>query len=395
MPQNVKKSFSVSSDSIKEWMSTGFEFFAEWAKGDFCVIQQLIKTTRKRRNVDYLNSFWMMKAMYNFLLVMVSDLRINKNSYKLFFMLHTTFSLVVYLEASLVPDNFLICDSSHMRAKDINVIWKYWESQSMAKKSLVTFIKARPLDMRLKGSKRDKASFRKVKPCEELDLPPWADWGWEESYLPENLHEYEEDEALPGTPFYLGSSIMDLQCMTKVDKVVSHTASEVVGLIEVAMRTTSLHSHKDKENDEDKDKDKEQVEDKEQEDEEEDKDKDKEQVENKEQEVKEEVKDKEEESKEKDKEKDQEDEQEEIQEVEKEQYQGQKQGQPKGKKKVYSILTWIARLALRQHSNHAGQGIFRSMTPCPWNDDSQGVMSSQVGFASIGSLHRTREAGQL
>ncbi|KAG2158645.1 uncharacterized protein EDB93DRAFT_1100298 [Suillus bovinus] len=34
-PRNVKKSFSVSSDSIKEWTSTGFEFFAEWVKGEF------------------------------------------------------------------------------------------------------------------------------------------------------------------------------------------------------------------------------------------------------------------------------------------------------------------------------------------------------------------------
>ncbi|KAG2108114.1 hypothetical protein BD769DRAFT_1392801 [Suillus cothurnatus] len=34
-PRNVKKSFSVSSDGIKEWTSTGFEFFAEWAKGEF------------------------------------------------------------------------------------------------------------------------------------------------------------------------------------------------------------------------------------------------------------------------------------------------------------------------------------------------------------------------
>ncbi|KAG2340560.1 hypothetical protein BDR05DRAFT_950292 [Suillus weaverae] len=55
-----------------------------------------------------------------------------------------------------------------MRAKDINVIWKYWKSWRAAKKRLVTFIKARPSDMRLEGNKRDKASFRKVKPYIEV-----------------------------------------------------------------------------------------------------------------------------------------------------------------------------------------------------------------------------------
>ncbi|OJA17540.1 hypothetical protein AZE42_13394, partial [Rhizopogon vesiculosus] len=34
-PQNVKKNFSGSSDGIKEWVSTGFEFFAEWSKMEF------------------------------------------------------------------------------------------------------------------------------------------------------------------------------------------------------------------------------------------------------------------------------------------------------------------------------------------------------------------------
>jgi hypothetical protein len=56
-----------------------------------------------------------------------------------------------------------------------------------------------------------------------------------------HIIEYEKDKALHKTPFYMASSIMDLQCITKVNKVVSHTASKVVGLVEVAMRTISLH----------------------------------------------------------------------------------------------------------------------------------------------------------
>jgi hypothetical protein len=34
--QSSKKSFSVSSDGIKEWSSTGFDFFVEWSKAEFC-----------------------------------------------------------------------------------------------------------------------------------------------------------------------------------------------------------------------------------------------------------------------------------------------------------------------------------------------------------------------
>jgi hypothetical protein len=35
-PQSSKKSFSVSSDGIKEWSTTGFEYFAEWSKAELC-----------------------------------------------------------------------------------------------------------------------------------------------------------------------------------------------------------------------------------------------------------------------------------------------------------------------------------------------------------------------
>jgi hypothetical protein len=35
-PQSSKKSFSVSSDGIKEWSTTGFKFFVEWSKAEFC-----------------------------------------------------------------------------------------------------------------------------------------------------------------------------------------------------------------------------------------------------------------------------------------------------------------------------------------------------------------------
>ncbi|KAG2062909.1 hypothetical protein BDR04DRAFT_1164491 [Suillus decipiens] len=57
-----------------------------------------------------------------------------------------------------------------MRAKDINILWSYWERQSTTQKRLVTFIKARSCDMRidLLCSPRDGASSKKEKPYAEV-----------------------------------------------------------------------------------------------------------------------------------------------------------------------------------------------------------------------------------
>lgn len=65
-----------------------------------------------------------------------------------------------------------MCDPSHMRAKDINILWHYWERQSAAQKRLVTFIKARPCDMRINpvNSASVRASSKKDKPYIEIGL---------------------------------------------------------------------------------------------------------------------------------------------------------------------------------------------------------------------------------
>ncbi|KAG1873079.1 hypothetical protein F4604DRAFT_1681149 [Suillus subluteus] len=483
VPQNVKKSFSVSSDGIKEWTSTGFEFFAEWAKGEFYptadqddkeeeehALPELILDDEGYAQLPSCDGIRLKDQQEVVQMIFHAAYKVFTSSNKPVPWHTITPCPSQYLAASSVPDNLLICDPSHMRLRDINVIWKYWESRSMAKERLVTFIKARPSDMRLnlvKGGKRDKASSRKVKPYvevtseeeqhrpvglgatlavaspaevphdrrfdfldalsnndsylelvdavkdltkmtektpkphEELNLPQWADWSWRESYLPENLHgsqdmvkaslklltkapirssysatlvvlglglilrdckrviEYEEDEALPGTPFYLASSIMDLQCMLQVDSIVSYTASEVVGLIEIAMNASSHHfddsdqgemegvdgEDKDKDENKNEDEDEDEDEDKENEDKDGDENEDKDRDEDKKENTNEDEKETEE------KDQDQEDEQEEVtedldvqmQEVEKDSEQEQEAGNPKGKKRIYLKLAWPAR----------------------------------------------------
>ncbi|KAG2134939.1 hypothetical protein BD769DRAFT_1385570 [Suillus cothurnatus] len=224
---NAKKSFSVSSDSIKEWAKTEYS------------------------NLDYKEV-----DEYELPKVVLDD-----EGYAL---------LPSHQEVTLKNQQELLTWSSvtsHMRAKDIDILWSYWERQSTAQKRLVTFIKASPRDEA--SSKKDKpyaeviseddkqlsstnldttlaaASPVEVQssdrfafldtlstnksylelvdavkdlatmtenlqsPQEELELPNWVNWSWKDSYLPESVHKSQE---------------------------------MVVGLIEVAMKAASGHS---------------------------------------------------------------------------------------------------------------------------------------------------------
>jgi hypothetical protein len=65
--------------------------------------------------------------------------------------------------------------------------------------------------------------------------------------------EYEEDEALPGTPSYLANSFLDLECMTKVDAARADLKCTIVGLIENATRSTLYGDEEDEDREEEKD----------------------------------------------------------------------------------------------------------------------------------------------
>jgi hypothetical protein len=110
------------------------------------------------------------------------------------------------------------------------------------------------------------------------DLPTWADWSWNEVYLPQDVHvsyatlvaslkklktfpisgapsampvvlgigllyreskrviEYEEDEADPNTPFYLPGSAFDLNFLVSLDDAVREVLQTIVGHIENVTR---------------------------------------------------------------------------------------------------------------------------------------------------------------
>ncbi|KAG1850129.1 hypothetical protein F4604DRAFT_1687212 [Suillus subluteus] len=178
VPQNVKKSFSVSSDSIKEWTSNGFEFFGEWAKTEFyptatsgdeeedehglpTVIfdEEGYAQLPSQEGVTLKNQQELVRMIFH------AAYKVFMGSHKLVPWRTITPCPSEYLEAGSVPDDLVICDPSHMRAKDINTIWYYWERHSMAQKRLVTFIKARSCDMRINVviSANVKASSKKNK----------------------------------------------------------------------------------------------------------------------------------------------------------------------------------------------------------------------------------------
>ncbi|KAG2137106.1 uncharacterized protein EDB93DRAFT_1253722 [Suillus bovinus] len=421
-PRNVKKSFSVSSDGIKEWTSTGFEFFAEWAKGEFYPTADQDDKEEEEHGLPEL----ILDDEGYAQLPSRDGIRLKGQQELVRMIFHAAYKVFTGTSKPVPWRTITPCPSQiSMSSGSIGRVgaWR--------KKRLVSFIKARPMDMR--HSKRDKASSRKVKPYdevtseeeqhslaglgatlavvslaevpldrrfefldglstdssylelvdavkdlakmtenistpnEELELPPWVDWCCGESYLPEYLHgsqdmvmaslevltqapirssssgalvvlglglilrdckrviEYEEDEAPPGTPIYLASSIMDLQCMIKVDNAIRHTLCAIVGLIELAMKATSGDFDEgdqeemkgvDGENvdkDEDKEEDKDEDEDKDKdEDEEEDKDKDEDEEEDKDKDDEEDEDEEEDEDMEEDKDQDEEDEQEEV-----------------------------------------------------------------------------------
>ncbi|KAG1830728.1 hypothetical protein DFJ58DRAFT_848381 [Suillus subalutaceus] len=143
VPQNVKKA-SLSAQTVSEsGLQMALSFLESGQRRNFT--QQLLQAMKKRMNMNYQQSSLTKKAMHNFLLMR-------------------------YLEAGSVPDDLIICDPSHMRAKDINTIWHYWERRSMAQKRLVTFTKARSCDMRINAvnSANVKASSKKDKPYIEV-----------------------------------------------------------------------------------------------------------------------------------------------------------------------------------------------------------------------------------
>ncbi|KAG1818403.1 hypothetical protein EV424DRAFT_1347668 [Suillus variegatus] len=176
-PQSVKKKFSVSSDSIKEWSSTGFELFAEWSKTEFyptdedqddLEIDDSDKAEAEPELILDEEGYAKLPSRQGVALRGQQDLikNIFLASYKVF----TKSNRLVpwrqivanaphYLEVTCVPETLVVRDPSHMRLEN---------SRSLARKKLVIFINAKKGDKMTKVADKGEGKKRKTKDYVEV-----------------------------------------------------------------------------------------------------------------------------------------------------------------------------------------------------------------------------------
>ncbi|KAG1802412.1 uncharacterized protein BJ212DRAFT_1487369 [Suillus subaureus] len=259
-PQNAKKRFSISSNSIKEWTSTGFESFTEWSKTKFYPSGDEDHTgsdNEDDENGPIIPEVILDDDVYAKLLT-CDGIGLKGRHELIRSIFHASYKVCT------VPTGFVAKDPSHMKTE----------------KKLVRFIKAKDSDvhanihneeqkrkskekrhdnyLELIDTIRDLAILANQKPSskQHADLPTWADWSLGGSYLPEDVHmSYTilkaslnklqtfvisgvpsampvEDEAASNTPSYLPGSVFDLQFLVALDQAVQEVLSKVIEHIE-------------------------------------------------------------------------------------------------------------------------------------------------------------------
>ncbi|KAG1870310.1 hypothetical protein F4604DRAFT_1926547 [Suillus subluteus] len=162
---NSKKPFTQSSRGNKDWVSQGFEKFAEWSKSEFYPEENDDESDEEEEDdgKDSLPELILDKSGYPMLPSRVGVAtrgqqelvrQIFRASYKV---LTNTAKPVpwrkvvgnptLYLDSDSLPEGFILRDPSHMRAENINQLWGHWEARKAAKKKLVIFVAAKLGDM--------------------------------------------------------------------------------------------------------------------------------------------------------------------------------------------------------------------------------------------------------
>ncbi|KAG1736823.1 hypothetical protein EDD22DRAFT_852207 [Suillus occidentalis] len=193
-PQSSKKSFSVSSDGIKEWSSTGFDFFAEWSKAEFYPTAQDLKELEiddsdtgmaepelildeegyaklpSREGMALRGQQDMIRNIFH------ASNKAFTDSNKPVPWRQIVNNYIHYLDPTCVPETLVVRDPSHMRSEDVNSLWHHWEKHSILKKKLVIFINAKKGDKRTdraekeEGKKKKKMDYVEISNEEEFSL---------------------------------------------------------------------------------------------------------------------------------------------------------------------------------------------------------------------------------
>ncbi|KAG2338167.1 hypothetical protein BDR05DRAFT_1004409 [Suillus weaverae] len=164
-PVNSKKPFTQSSRGNKQWMSEGFEKFAEWSKLELYPEENDDKSDKEDKDDGkaslpelILNKNGYMKLPYHAGVPTRGQqelvCQIFRASYKV---LTDTAKPIpwhevvgnptLYLHPNSLPKGFILRDPSHMRAENVNELWAHWEARKATKKPLVIFMSAKIGDM--------------------------------------------------------------------------------------------------------------------------------------------------------------------------------------------------------------------------------------------------------
>ncbi|KAG1879764.1 hypothetical protein F4604DRAFT_1679352 [Suillus subluteus] len=159
-PVNHKKPFSMSSQGSKEWMSEGFEKYAEWSKEEFYPTNDDDDSSDEDSEVgkDAIpevildeHGFATLPSHKEVSLKGQQKLvwQIFYASYKVFTggkksvpWLSIAGNPLVYLDPDSIPDGFVMQDPSHLKVQEINNLWGHWEARKASKQKLVIFVGA-------------------------------------------------------------------------------------------------------------------------------------------------------------------------------------------------------------------------------------------------------------
>ncbi|KAG2153089.1 uncharacterized protein EDB93DRAFT_1249003 [Suillus bovinus] len=159
-PVNHKKPFSQNSQGSKEWMSGGFEKFAEWSKAEFYPTNDDNDSSDEESNngKDAMPEVVLDRHRYAKL---PSRMEVGLKgqqglvwqnfyaSYKVFTdsMKPVPWLLIagepsLYLDPNSISNGFIMQDLSHLRAKEINKLWSHWKARDASNQKLIIFIGA-------------------------------------------------------------------------------------------------------------------------------------------------------------------------------------------------------------------------------------------------------------
>ncbi|KAG1786054.1 uncharacterized protein HD556DRAFT_1450035 [Suillus plorans] len=165
-PVTSKKAFTVSSRGNKEWVTDGFKKFSEWSKQEFYPADDDEDDDAAKEEEEEKPSlpevvldndgFAKLPSRTDVPLKGQQELirQIFHASYKVFTGSNKPVPWgvviadpVTYVDLDCVPKDFVFKDPSHMRAAEVNKLWRHWDLRRSQEEKLVVFYGGRVADL--------------------------------------------------------------------------------------------------------------------------------------------------------------------------------------------------------------------------------------------------------